>query len=43
MRKLKINYQTLTDIINIKYNIFDPIKKFLSKKIFIQLLKKKII
>ena len=27
MQKLKINYQSLTDIINLKYNIFDPIKK----------------
>jgi sulfate adenylyltransferase len=34
MYKLKINYQTLTDIINIKYNIFYPLKKFLSKKDF---------
>ena len=41
MRKLKINYQTLTDIINIKYNIFDPIKKFLSKKDFYSVIEKK--
>ena len=41
MRKLKINYQTLTDIINIKYDIFNPIKKFLSKKDFYSVIEKK--
>ena len=34
MQKFKINYQTLTDIINIKYGIFNPIKKFLSEEDF---------
>ena len=32
MQKLKINYQTLTDIINVKFKIFDPIKKFHTKQ-----------
>ena len=41
MQKLKINHQTLTDIINIKYNIFNPVKKFLSKKDFFSVIKKK--
>ncbi len=41
MQKLKINYQTLTDIINIKYKIFFPIKKFLSKEDFYSVVKKK--
>ncbi len=41
MSKLKINYQTLTDIINLKYGIFNPIKNFLSKKDFFSVIKKK--
>lgn len=41
MQKLKINHQTLTDIINIKYNVFQPVKKFLSKKDFFLVIKKK--
>ncbi len=41
MQKLKINHQTLTDIINIYYDIFHPIKKFLSKKDFFSVIKKK--
>ena len=41
MQKLKINHQTLTDIINIKHNVFLPIKKFLSKKDFFSVIKKK--
>ncbi len=40
MKKLKINYQTLTDIINIKYGLFNPIRKFLSKKDFYSVVKK---
>ncbi len=41
MQKLKINYQSLTDIINLKYDLFYPIKKFLSKKDFFSVIKKK--
>lgn len=41
MQKLKINHQTLTDIINIHYGIFQPLKKFLSKKDFSFVIKKK--
>ena len=32
--KLKINYQTLINIINIKYNIFDQLKSFSKKILF---------
>ena len=41
MQKLKINYQTLTDIINVKFKIFHPIKKFHTKKDFYSVIKKK--
>ena len=41
MQKLKINYQTLTDIINVKFKIFYPIKKFHTKKDFYSVIKKK--
>ena len=41
MQNLKINYQTLTDIINIKFKIFLPIKKFLSEKDFYSVVEKK--
>ena len=41
MQNLKINYQTLTDIINIKFKIFYPVKDFHSKIDFNSVVKKK--